>query len=76
MKVEIENKDKVLMENAYFENEEGSLGICGLYGLTYLEIFQKSHALNKEEFLELYELMTAIKKEIDRLDNLQESEEE
>jgi len=64
------NKDKVLMENAHFK--DGNLDVYGFYGLTDFEIFYEDDCfyLNKDDFLTLYNLMSEMKKEIDRLENL------
>lgn len=73
MKKNIENKDKVLMENAYFT--ESPFYVHGHYGLSYFDIVDERGGdgvtwINRREFLALYDLMTEMKKEIDRLENL------
>jgi hypothetical protein len=73
MERNIENKDKVLMENAYFN--EYPFYVHGHYGLSYFDIVDERGGdgvtwISKSEFLKLYDLMTEMKKEIDRLDNL------
>ncbi len=70
MTKDFENKDRVLMENAYFRNE--NIDVCGFYGLSNFEIYHNDNFLylNRKEFLTLYNLMTEMKKEIDRLENL------
>lgn len=69
----IENEDKVLMENASFIGD--NFAVHGYYGLDFFNIVDNRideciTCDNKEEFLELYNLMTEMKKEIDRLENL------
>lgn len=66
----ITNKDKVLMENAHFK--DGDLDVYGFYGLIDFEIFYKEDVLylDKDEFLALYNLMSEMKKEIDRLEKI------
>jgi hypothetical protein len=73
MEKHIENKDKVLMENATFE--EYPFYIHGHDGLSYFDIADERGGegvtwISRREFLALYDLMTEMKKEIDRLDNL------
>ena len=72
MKKIFENKDKVLMENAYFEDEDIFLDVCGFYGLSNFEIHHGDNCLylDKDEFLILYNLMSEMKKEVDRLEKL------
>ena len=72
MERRIENKDKILLENAYFQ-KDGFL-VCGFYGLTDFEIYgggeEFMYVPSQEKFFALYDLMTEMKKEIDRLKNL------
>lgn len=70
MTKEFENKDKVLMENAYFRDK--NIDVCGFYGLSNFEIYfgDDGFYLDREEFFALYDLMSEMKKEIDRLENL------
>ena len=73
MEKHIENKDKVAMENAYFN--EYPFYVHGHYGLSYFDIVDERGGegvtwISRREFLALYDLMTEMKKEIDRLDNL------
>lgn len=71
MEKKFENKDRVLMENAFFT--EGNIGVYGWYGLDYFEVGDGNEefmSLNRNEFLTLYNLVTEMKKEIDRLENL------
>lgn len=74
MKRIIENEDKVLMENASFI--ENNFAVHGYYGLNFFNIVDNKvdgvyiTCNNKEEFLNLYNLMTEMEKEIDRLENL------
>ena len=73
MEKNIENKDKVLMENADFN--EYPFYVHGQYGLSYFDIGDERGGdgvtwINRKEFLALYDLITEIKKEIDRLENL------
>ena len=71
MEKKFENKDRVLMENAFFTQD--NIGVYGWYGLDYFEIENKTDFinLNRNEFLTLYNLVVEMKKEIDRLENLQ-----
>lgn len=74
MKRVIENEDKILMEKASFIGD--NFAIHGYYGLNFFNIVDNRTddciicGNNKEDFLELYNLMTEMKKEIDRLENL------
>jgi len=70
MTKDFENKDKVLMENAYFR--DNNMDVCGFYGLSNFEICYGDDCffLDRDEFFTLYNLMSEMKKEIDRLENL------
>lgn len=73
MERNIENKDKALMKNASFA--EYPFYVHGHYGLSWFDIVDERGGdgvtwINKTEFLRLYNLMTEMKKEIDRLENL------
>lgn len=70
MTKKIVNKDKVLMENAHFK--DGDIDVYGFYGLTDFEIFYEEDclSLDKDKFLTLYNLMSEMKKEIDRLEKI------
>lgn len=65
--VKIEDKDTPLIRNIFIEND--NIGIYSWYGESYIEIGIDNHGvganLNKEKFLELYEMMTVLKKYID-----------
>lgn len=68
----IENENKPLMENCFIEDND--FYVHAWYGLNYFEmgtdLDEQLPPINRREFLKLYELMTEMKKEIDRLENL------
>lgn len=70
MDIRIENKDKVGKENCYVKNDKA---FCSAwYGLENFELGINENegilsVYSKEDFLALYEVMTAMKAEIDRL---------
>lgn len=70
MKIRTENKDRVLMENHFIEDD--NMGVYGWYGLTYfeVEVDDTNISLSEEEFEKLFELMQEMKKEVDRLNRL------
>lgn len=66
--VDIENEDRPLERNIFIENEDGS-SVMSWYGEDYIELhhgaYDETIYLSKESFLEMYELMTVLKKYID-----------
>ena len=63
MKVQFENKDRVLMENCFID--KNNVGVYGWYGLTYFEV-----AINGSTLQDLYDLKECIDtmiKEVERL---------
>ena len=73
MKRIIESEDKILMENASFIGD--NFAVHGYYGLDFFNIVDnKTNGYitcdGKEEFLKLYDLMTEMKKELDKLESL------
>lgn len=63
--IKIENEDRPLERNIFIENE--TAGVYSWYGEDYIEIGYDRHCFNldKKDFLELYEMMTVLKKYID-----------
>lgn len=69
MKIRIENADTPLMKNCYIDTEIFS--ISGFYGLSDIEIQHIVNGdssrlwLSREEFNELYDMMTEMKKQME-----------
>lgn len=67
--VTIENKDRPLERNIFIKKEDDT-SVMSWYGEDYIEIWHGAYddmlQLTKESFLELYELMTVLKKYIDK----------
>lgn len=72
MEIRVENADTSQMKNCYIDTENFSMS--GFYGLSDIEIKQNSFEsyydcrrlwLSREEFNELYDMMTEMKKQME-----------
>ena len=76
MKIEVVNKDCVVMEDYFVETE--NVSVNGWYGLTYFELCDETnnstantmYILNREKFFELKACIDKMAEEINRLENL------
>lgn len=71
MEIRVENAETPLMKNCFIDTKRFS--VAGFFGLTHIEIesiggdfgdFNNELWLNQEEFNELYDMMTEMKKQM------------
>lgn len=73
MTITKENEGKILMENIFIEDvndEKDTFGIYSWYGGGHIELTngRGTISFNREEFLELAEMVTTLKEELEKYD--------
>lgn len=74
MKKTVENEGRVCEENVFISDDHGNT-VDGWYGLEYFEIHAREQFMaisSSEQFLRIYELMTEMKKSIEKLHDIKE----